>query len=98
VSETTPIATDDLRALFDIATSSVSFGSGYLETDEVELLRKIAVLIGVDPWEATPSSFRRHYSHAHRPNGRNAHPNWADNCADCGQPSADKVHSKSEEA
>lgn len=51
------LATEDLRALFDIATGSLNFGSGFLDSDEVEVLRRVAVVIGVDPMAGTPPEF-----------------------------------------
>lgn len=63
MSETTIIDTEDLKALFDVAVSSMDFGSGFLDTDEVNMLRRIAEAIGVDPMVATPHDFRSRYSH-----------------------------------
>lgn len=57
------IPTDDLRALFDIAVGSMNFTSGFLDSDEVNLLRKVAVIIGVDPMVATPKEFARRIAH-----------------------------------
>lgn len=59
----TSIPTEDLRALFDIAVNSMDFGSGFLDTDEVKLLRAIAVLVGVDPRKATPHEFTSQFPH-----------------------------------
>lgn len=54
---------EDLKAMFDMATSSMDFGSGFLDTDEVVLLRKIAVRLGVDPIEGTPYDHKPNYPH-----------------------------------
>jgi hypothetical protein len=51
--------------VFDIAIRSLDFNSGFLEDDEVEALRELAVLLGVDPWEATPSQWRPRYCPGH---------------------------------
>jgi hypothetical protein len=48
---------EDLQSMFDMATGSMNFMSGFLVTDEVELLRRVAHIIGVDPKVATPSEF-----------------------------------------
>jgi hypothetical protein len=57
---------DDLKAVLDIATESMDFGSGFLDHDEVATLRRIAEAVGVDPMEATPSEWRRQYAHDFR--------------------------------
>lgn len=62
------IAHEDLQALFDMCVNSMNFGSGFLETGDVVLLRKVAVLIGVEPWVATPREFRRNYPHTYLSN------------------------------
>lgn len=51
----------DLRALLDIATGSLDFGSGFLDNEQVEVLRKMAPLLGVDPLTVTPHNFLRTY-------------------------------------
>jgi hypothetical protein len=56
-----------LRALFDVAVSSMDFGSGFLDDEEVVSLRRAAEIIGVDPAVATPQNFRCKYRQAHRP-------------------------------
>ncbi len=53
------------RAVFDVAVRSMDFGSGFLDDEEVSLLRRAARLLGVDPMEATPSNFRCKYSGKH---------------------------------
>lgn len=57
------IEREDGRILFDALSSSLDFGSGFLDTEEVEALRRLAVSIGIDPMEATPSEFRQSYKH-----------------------------------
>lgn len=51
----------DLRALLDIGTGSMDFGSGFMDNEQVEALRKVAVLLGVDPVTATPPNFLEQY-------------------------------------
>lgn len=51
----------DIRALLDIATSSLDFGSGFLDNEQVEVLRKVAAIVGVDPTLVTPSNFVAQY-------------------------------------
>lgn len=63
MSDMTVIETEDLKALFDLAVSSMDFGSGFLDSDEVSMLRRVAVTIGVDPWVATPHLFRSQFPH-----------------------------------
>lgn len=57
------VPAEDLRALFDMAVGSMNFGSGFLDSDEVDVLRRVAVLIGVDPMEATPTEFALRIAH-----------------------------------
>jgi hypothetical protein len=57
------IPAESLRALFDIAVGSLDFGSGFLDSQEVEHLRAVAVLLGIDPIEATPPEFKSQYPH-----------------------------------
>ena len=55
------LSDDDIRILFDVATNSLDFGSGFLDNEEVEALRRVAVYLGVDPKEATPDNFTNTY-------------------------------------
>lgn len=55
---------EDAKALLDIAVTSMDWGSGFLDHDEVEALRKFSVQIGVDPMAATPDEWRSQYPHA----------------------------------
>lgn len=57
------ISEDDIREMFDIICCSMDFGSGFLDTPQVDLLRKVAVELGVDPMEATPSNQAENYPH-----------------------------------
>ncbi len=57
ITEETTLPTEDLRVLFDAAVSSLDFASGFLDNDEVLALRRIAVVLGVDPLKATPYNF-----------------------------------------
>lgn len=61
------IEVDDevLRALFDVAVSSMNFSSGFLDDEEVGCLRQVAVILGVDPMVATPDNFRCKYRGHH---------------------------------
>ena len=54
---------EDLQALLDTAIGSMDFGSGFLDHEEVDCLRRIAVLLGVDPADATPDEFQSTYPH-----------------------------------
>lgn len=46
-----------LQCVFDAAINSMDFGSGFLDDEEVAALRELAVILGVDPMEATPRQF-----------------------------------------
>lgn len=62
--DVTLLFTDDLKRLFDLATDSPLVCSGSFENDDVDLLRRLAVLIGVDPDGITPDEFITNYPHA----------------------------------
>ena len=51
------------QILFDALVQSMDFGSGFLDSEEVEALRGLAVAIGVDPNTATPDEFAAGYPH-----------------------------------
>lgn len=55
----------DLRAVLDVATMSMDFGSGFLDNEQVEALRKLAAIIGLDPIIATPFNFVCQYRNRH---------------------------------
>lgn len=56
-----------LQIAFDCAVNSMDFGSGFFDDEEVEGLRAIAVLLGVDPMVATPRNFICKYEKKHQP-------------------------------
>lgn len=56
----------DLQALFDIAVGSMNFTSGFLDSDEVAVLRRVAVAIGVDPMVGTPREFATQFPHDYK--------------------------------
>lgn len=55
----------DLRALLDVGTMSMDFGSGFLDNEQVEALRKIAVVLDVEPLAVTPANFVCQYTGEH---------------------------------
>lgn len=63
MTEMVTIPKDTAQRLFDALTGSMDFGSGFLESDDVEALRALAVAIGVDPATGTPSEFAAQYPH-----------------------------------
>lgn len=74
------ISEDDIREMFDIICCSMDFGSGFLDTPQVDLLRRVAVELGVNPMKATPSNQAENYPHAFE-----AYTNWYNNtyCSTC---------------
>lgn len=60
------IAAVDLKHLFDLATDSLLVCSGNFDTDDVNLLRRIADAIGVEPESITPDEFLSQYPHRFR--------------------------------
>lgn len=88
------IELEDLKALFDVAVNSMDFGSGFLDTDEVNVLRRVAVVIGVDPMVGTPMDFRKRIAHPFTPY---ATPRWEwheHSCQWCEQRSEAGVHTE----
>jgi hypothetical protein len=81
---------EDVQALFDIATGSMDFGSGFLDTDEVDALRRVAVHLGVDPMVATPRNFAGQYPHPFEP-VKGAHPDYR-GCARCSRTADQPPH------
>ena len=65
--ETVTIPLETAQRLFDALATSMDFGSGFLETDDVKALRELAVLIGVDPLLGTPDTFVKDYPHPFKP-------------------------------
>lgn len=54
---TAPVVPDeDVRALLDIIATSMDFGSGCLDTEQVVVLRRVAYLVGMDPNALTPKN------------------------------------------
>lgn len=62
-----PITLDDLKHLFDLAVDTPLVCSGSFGTEDVDVLRRIAVMIGTDPNVITPDEFIAQYPHPHRP-------------------------------
>lgn len=56
-----------VQILFDAVCNSMDFGSGFLDTEDVEALRTTAALLGVDPKVATPDAMKGNYEHDYRP-------------------------------
>lgn len=61
MSEIEGVTPDDVKALLDIATQSLDFSSGFLDDEEVALLRRVAEAVGVDPMAVTPENFKRRF-------------------------------------
>lgn len=60
------LSLDDVRHLFDLAVDTPLVCSGSFDTDDVELLRRIAVHLGVEPNGITPDEFAAQYPHKHK--------------------------------
>lgn len=54
-----------VQTLFDLVVGSMDFGSGYMVDEEVEAMREVAVLLGVDPMNGTPENFKCKYAGSH---------------------------------
>jgi hypothetical protein len=95
----TDVAIEDVKALLDMATNSMDWGSGFLDHDEVAVLRRVAVVIGSDPIDATPNEWRSQYAHAYKPAKRSVweperFPNLEiiEVCEHCPLSEADPIH------
>ncbi len=64
---TVTVAFADLQMVFDTATNSMDFGSGFLDDEEIEALRRIAIVLGVDPIVAEPESYQAKRPHRFSP-------------------------------
>lgn len=60
------IRREDAQRIFDVAVGADSACSGYMETDDVHAMRRLAVALGVDPNECTPDQFASQYPHPHK--------------------------------
>ena len=54
-----------VMTVFDIATESMDFGSGFLDEEEVLALRALAEALGVDPLLATPRNLKCRFTGTH---------------------------------
>lgn len=52
-----------VQIVFNALCLSMNFGSGFLDTEDVQGLREIATALGVDPNDATPGDFRKDFPH-----------------------------------
>jgi hypothetical protein len=57
MGDTITVDRELVQVVFDTAINSMDFGSGFLDQAEVEALRGLAVVLGVDPATATPRQF-----------------------------------------
>ena len=53
------------QIIFDIAVNSLDWGSGFLDDEQVEALRRYAEHLGADVWKATPINHRPKYCPGH---------------------------------
>ena len=93
-----PAVTDDaevvavprvlLAGLFDLATNSMDFGSGFWDADDTGIARAVALLLGVDPSEATPRNVLALYPHPFRPYPQSTR----DECMGCYKPKSWTCH------
>lgn len=69
---------EQLQAIFDLAVNSMDFGSGFWGDDEVRAGRAIAVVLGVNPMAATPSTYSKRMAHVFEP--AKHHTAWCHYC------------------
>ena len=63
--DTVSVRKGDLRAVLDVATQSMDFGSGFLDNEQVKALRKAAEILGIDQLIVTPANFVCQYKGRH---------------------------------
>jgi hypothetical protein len=68
------VSAEDLKHLFDLAVDTPLVCSGSFDTDDVNLLRRIATLLGVDPNSITPDEFASQYPHPFKKRPVNPNP------------------------
>jgi hypothetical protein len=72
-----------LKTIFDLATG-MDFGSGFLDKEEVDSLRAVAVILGIDPLLATPANVLCQYQpHQWRNVSWDNYPNIKSYCPHC---------------
>lgn len=83
---TVTLAFEDLQMLFDIAVGSMDFGSGFLDDEEVTVLRRVAKdKLGVDPMVGTPRNYASRYPHPFKEG-------WGNHCKTCYEPADIEAH------
>lgn len=55
----------NVQELLDIIVGSLDYGSGFLDQEQIEILRAVAEMLGLDPMSATPSEYRKSYPHTY---------------------------------
>lgn len=74
---------DHAQIIFDRLVGSLDFGSGFLYDEDVEALRALAVLLGVDPMTATPSGYQSQYAHHFSADVEHGPKHDSATCRDC---------------
>lgn len=82
MSDSVAVPREMLQALLDVAVNSMDFGSGFLDDEEVDALRAVAVLLGVDPMDVTPSGHKCKHG---APHGWYSYKHGPPRCLACGQ-------------
>lgn len=54
----------NVQEMLDIIVGSLDYGSGFLDREQIEILRAVAEMLGLDPMTATPSNYAKSYPHA----------------------------------
>lgn len=81
MKDTLKVRAVDLRAILDALVTSMDFGSGFLDEDEVRSMRRVAELLEVDPNAVTPANWvcQQRFRGHHRWKGDELY------CLDCGE-------------
>lgn len=59
------VSREDARILLDLAVQMDNACSGWMDSDDVAALRRLAVAAGVDPATCTPTEYRADFPHAY---------------------------------
>lgn len=73
----------DLRALLDLATGSMDFGSGFWDNEQVEIARATAVKLDIDPNDVTTRNFICDYNGGHDFTGATRSAHWGETYTNC---------------
>lgn len=54
----------NVQEMLDIITGSLDYGSDFLDQEQIETLRSVAEMLGLNPMAATPTKYSKFFPHA----------------------------------